>query len=190
METHAPRVRCMKRKSDVCAMCDQLRDRVSHAHTEEETQKAMRDLTEHIEQAQMERGYYRSSLAAAKDSLATTEGTTHVTFDYAQQLKLSCHTREVGPLYFKVAFRVQLFGIAQEAKKEQRNYLFGEHQCIGLDGTKSHGPNSVLSMLHHYLSSADMKPSLSRHADNCTGQNKKQECAGLPDVAVPDWSQQ
>ena len=75
METHAPRVRCMKRKSDVCSMCDQLRDRVSHARTEEEIQKAMQDLTEHMEQAQMESDYYRSSIAAAKDSLATTEDT-------------------------------------------------------------------------------------------------------------------
>ena len=27
-------------------------------------------------------------------------------------------------------------------------------------------------MLHHYLSSADVKPSLSLHTDSCTGQNK------------------
>ena len=94
-KTHAPRARCMKRMFDVCAMCDQLRGRVSRAPTEEETQRAMQDLTKHIEQAQMERDYYRSSIAATKDSLATTTDTTHVTFDYAQQLKLLCHTHEV-----------------------------------------------------------------------------------------------
>ena len=66
--------------------------------------------TENIEQAQTERDY-RRSIAASRDSLATTENTTHVTFDCAQQLELPCHTREVDPSYFKVAFRVQLFGI-------------------------------------------------------------------------------
>lgn len=71
-----------------------------------------------------------------------------------------------------MAFRVQLFCIAQEARHEQHNYLFGEHQCIGIDGTKSHGPDSVLFMLHHYLICAEVKPSLRLHADNCTGQNK------------------
>ena len=41
------------------------------------------------------------------------------------------------------------------------------------DGSKSHGPNAVVSMLHHHLEH-NSKPSvsLSLHADNCCGQNK------------------
>ena len=41
------------------------------------------------------------------------------------------------------------------------------------DGSKSHGPNAVASMLHHHLEH-NSKPSVSLclHADNCCGQNK------------------
>ena len=44
------------------------------------------------------------------------------------------------------------------------------------DGSKSHGPNAVVSMLHHHLEH-NSKPSVSLaslglHADNCCGQNK------------------
>ena len=44
---------------------------------------------------------------------------------------------------------------------------------IGINGSKSHGPNAVISMLHHYLAVHSKKvPHLHLHADNCVGQNK------------------
>ena len=53
------------------------------------------------------------------------------------------------------------------------NYLFHEGQSIGRNGTKSYGPNSVISMLHHYLAVHGEQESESHlHADNCVGQNK------------------
>ena len=55
----------------------------------------------------------------------------------------------------------------------QINYLFNEKETIGINGSKSHGPNAVISMLHHYLAVHSRKePCLHFHADNCVGQNK------------------
>ena len=169
---HVPDVRIMKPRTDVCAHCDRLRQNISRARSEEDTAAAMKKLAEHLEQADEERQYYQSSIAsAASDSTESTF--SHHTFDFAQQLELPSHTRQVGPLYFLVKYRIQLFGIAGEARHEQWNFLFAEHQAIGVDGKKAHGPNSVISMLHRYLeSNPNVKPVLRLHADNCAGQNK------------------
>ena len=66
------------------------------------------------------------------------------TFDFVQQLELPTHTREVGPLYFLVKYRVQLFGVVEEAWHKQSNYLFGEQHSIGLDGKKSTWPKQCV----------------------------------------------
>lgn len=169
-KVHLPQVRVMKRRSDVCALCDSLRQKVSLARTEEETKKAMENLTSHMDTANTEREYYKTAIA---NSAADDATFSHHTFDFAQQLELPTHTREVGPLYFKVKYRVQLHGIVEESQHQQWNFLYGEHQTIGLDGKKAHGPNSVLSMLHYYLAkNTSVKCRLHLHADNCVGQNK------------------
>ena len=46
-------------------------------------------------------------------------------------------------------------------------------KSIGKNGSKSHGPNSVISMIHHYLAvHGKQEPTCHFHADNCVGQNK------------------
>ena len=173
-KVHAPEVQVMKRRTDVCCHCDQLRECVRHARTEAQTKTATDNLAEHLSLAEAERAYYKSAIQQAKSCLEddSVPPISHVTFDFAQQLELPCHTRQVGPLYFKVGFRVQLFGVCQEAYRKQANYLFSEKQCIGEDGKKAHGPNAVISMLHHYFANNPVSPTLHLHADNCTGQNK------------------
>ena len=102
-------------------------------------------------------------------------------------MELSCHTREVGPLYFKVPYRVQLFGIVQEARKE----LFGGQLTIGPDGKKADQPNSVVSMLHYYLDTNAADKSLHFHANNCTGQDKNKTVLGyLAWRCATGWSEQ
>ena len=73
----------------------------------------------------------------------------HTTFDFAQQACIPHHAREVGALYFKAPRQIQIFGVAQEAIPKQINFLVDENETIGPDSSKSHGPNSVLSMLHY-----------------------------------------
>ena len=63
----------------------------------------------------------------------------------------------------------QVFGIADEGRFSQRNYLIGEEDTIGVDGTGTHGPDTVISLLHHQLNQVPDVQEISLHADNCCG---------------------
>ena len=73
-----------------------------------------------------------------------TARSVHLTFDFAQNIHLPYHYRQVGPLFFKSPLKVQLFGVCNEGSQLQYNYIFHEGQAIGIDGSKSHGPNCVI----------------------------------------------
>ena len=112
--------------------------------------------SQHLSIAQTEREYYLECCKRSASELAVCSGGApryaHYTFDFAEQLHLPHHSRQEGPLYFKVCRKVQLFGICCDSNNVQINYLVDESQTIGQNGTKSHGPNSVISMLDHYFS--------------------------------------
>lgn len=166
---HASDVIVMKPRTDVCAICEKLREKIKSARNEEEFIVASDALMHHLETARDERSYYKYAIDNAKEPA----GAVHLTFDFAQQLEVPYQTRQVGALYFKVRFRVQCFGVCEEAKKVQVNYLFHEGESIGQDGSKAHGPNAVLSMLDHHLETRHAgQRNFSFHADNCVGQNK------------------
>lgn len=66
-------------------------------------------------------------------------GYTHISFDFAQQV----HVPNVpDPLYFKLG----IFSTNNEAAGVQMNHVIPESILMGK------GPNAVVSMLHHYLS--------------------------------------
>ena len=69
-------------------------------------------------------------------------------------------------------FRVNDFGVINEARKKQIHYLFTEAETIEEDNKKNHGPNAVISMLHSYLCNEQHGEVLHLHCDNCCGQNK------------------
>ena len=58
-------------------------------------------------------------------------------------------------------------------------YLFDESQSIDVNGSNAHGPNSVVSMLHHFFENhSGHEPECHLHADNCVGQNKNRTVVG------------
>ena len=166
----------MKPKEDVCS---DLQSVIVRARTEDARKRSVDELTEHMRHANEVRDHYRHMIAKAKDALAEVQQgddaelrLEHYTFDFAQQATIPHHAREVGALYFKVPRRIQIFGIAAEAVPSQYNYLFDEDQAIGIDSSKSHGPNAVLSMLHHHLQHHSCVKSICLHVDNCCRQYK------------------
>ena len=84
----------------------------------------------------------------AEDDDTEDQSYCHLTFDFAQQAPIPHNGRQVGALYFRVPRRIPFFGVASECIREQYNYLVDEHKAIGKDGSESHGPNTVVSMLH------------------------------------------
>ena len=184
-----PDVIMMKPKEDVCGECSNLQSIIVRAKTEEARQTSVDALRTHMEHANKARDHYRDVIQKAKDAIKLAAehnnpvpNFEHYTFDFAQQATIPHHAREVGALYFKVPHRIQLFGIASEATPSQHNYMFGEHHAIGIDGSKSHGPNSVLFMLHFHLEQYSLAKTICLHADNCYGQNKNKTV-----IAYPAW---
>ena len=179
---HCKDIVVQKPHSDVSAKCDKLREAVWRSKTEEETQSATTALQQHLAEASKERQYYNDKIDSAKVVLQEAEDNqapeSHITFDFAQQFELPQHTRQVGPLYFKSRFRVQMFGICNEAKKQQKNYIFHEGETIGVESKQADDPNTVISMLDHYFTKYANEPVTYMHADNCVGQNKNQYVIG------------
>ena len=96
--------------SDVCHHCETYRVLISKAVCEDDKLRLAEEFKVHVDEAQKERQHYLDS-KKAEDSGTTPSGKVlycHYTFDFAQMLQVP---RQVGPLYFKVPLKVQLFGI-------------------------------------------------------------------------------
>ncbi|XP_062600192.1 uncharacterized protein LOC134261812 [Saccostrea cucullata] len=140
----------------------------------------------HIDIAQKERNLYK---ILVKESLEELQGINrqehhihplssdftkvHYTFDFSQSVALPHHARQMRPLYFLTLKKVHIFGFRVDDKPMQYNYLIGENETLGLDGTHSHGPDTVISLVHHGLGNYGYgEKECLIHADNCAGQNK------------------
>lgn len=127
----------------------------------------LHDSSTHLEVAQKERDTYLDAIKKAKEAAATARESNSIpafadiTFDFAQQVFLPYHSHQVGPLYYKVPMKVvQVFGVCDDSQPLQVNYLFNEKENIGTNGSKAHNPNSVISMIHHYLEKHSKKETL------------------------------
>ena len=179
-------IKIIKPRSDLCFACQKHRDSVSSAVTEEEKLRATGAYMDHIRKAQRERDFYNECMRKCKESVTASNimpGTNqpnstdlsdiHYLFDFSQVFAIPHLSQQVGPLYFVTPKKLQCFGICNSGIPLQTNFLIGEDGTIGVDGTRCHGPNSVLSMLHAYLSCKSYgEKEVNFHCDNCVGQNK------------------
>lgn len=190
-----PHIRLMEPRSDVCAKCDKYRKLISDSVTEVDKLSNTEQYAAHITIARAGRSFYNKCISDSREELVSysqhsevIEGAqpcasnlfcTHYNFDFAQSFCLPHQCLQVGPLYFLSPLKVHCFGICNEGNKKQVNYLFDEGHSIGVDGKKCHGPNNVISMLHHYLSTFGLgEKHAFFHADNCGGQNKNKTVIG------------
>ena len=188
-----PWIRFMTPRTDVCNRCELHRQAVKNATNEYEKQESLKRFSEHLESAQLERKLYREATDKATKELKAHKGgltqqvaacsrnlrSSHYTFDFAQNVSIPYHARQPGPLYFKTARKVHMFGVCNEGLPKQVNYLIDESHTIGTNGTSSHGPNNVISMLHHYFAKHGLgEKGCILHADNCSGQNKNRSVIG------------
>ena len=77
----AAHIKVMKPRTDVCALCNNLRYKIRVARTEEETECSVQALRSHTSLAQEERQYYRDLVDGAQASLDEAEGIVHYTFE-------------------------------------------------------------------------------------------------------------
>ncbi|XP_061170719.1 uncharacterized protein LOC133180166 [Saccostrea echinata] len=131
-------------------------------------------MQEHIAHAQEESALYNNCIKEALEN-----GSRHFTFDFSQNVNIPHHARQMGPLYFLSLPKIQIFGFRIDDIPKQLNFLIDEHETIDCDGTNTHGPDSVISMIDWSFSqygTGDRKITI--HADNCSGQNKNQFVIG------------
>ncbi|VDI05782.1 Hypothetical predicted protein [Mytilus galloprovincialis] len=160
-----PHIQFMKPKTDLCKTCFQLREDISGSISEDAKLVTTQKLIDHIQSARTEREYYKLCTQRSRDELKLAESpigkyntpcsknfeNVHYTFDFSQYVNLPHSSQQVGALYFLTPRKVQIFGVCDENFPMQTNYLIDEQQTIGENGSRTHGPNAVLSMLHHYL---------------------------------------
>lgn len=177
-----PYIVFMTPRTDVCHYCENYRIAIQGAVTASDKATLVAEFGEHLEEAQKERDAYLAAIEKPKKAGTSQERDfRHFTFDFA--VFIPYHSCQMGPLSYKVPLRVQIFGICNDAIPLQVNYLFHEGQTIRKNGTKSHGPNSVISMLHHYLAVHRKHESECHfHVDNCQTK-QKQICYCLFHVA-------
>ena len=180
-----PHIQIIKPRSDLCHKCVKLREAVSAARSDNDKLVATRSYMDHIETFTAERNFYNECIQTAKESIGASniqpgiheananDITTHYVFDYSQMFSVPHFSQQVGPLYFITPRKVQCFGICNSSIPLQTNYLLDEDSTIGKDGTRCHGPNSIISLLHRYLEEKSYGEKYAVfHADNAAGQNK------------------
>lgn len=172
-------------RTDVCYTCEVLKDGVYAAVSETDKLRASDCLSQHITQAQLEHEAYVSSVKRSREEISQYGNrpagvlspcsqdinSMHYTIDFAQQVSLPQHSRQVGPLYFATPRKIQVFGVSMEGCHAQYNYLVDESETIGVDGKEIHGPNAILSMMHHAMMThgyGEMAATI--HADNASGE--------------------
>ena len=171
--TCLPHIRIATPRDDVCATCEKLRKQVSDAISEEDKIERSQQLTSHVIGAQRERAVYRECLQRASDGkdMSPEERYNHYTFDFCQNVALPHHSRQMGPLYFLSLRKVHIFGVRIDGSGKQLNFLLDEADTIGSDGTKAHGPNTVISLVDHVLNTIGRgETTFAVHADNCPGE--------------------
>jgi hypothetical protein len=157
----------LKKKTDYCSECCVLHTILkSNSVLQIEKQEAKLKLELHLNAAANARSHYNQKKAETNDIKV-------LSFDYAENILIPYLIDEPGIFYFKTRRKVGLFGINDDKSNIQCNFLLDECCMI------SKGPDSVISMLHYYLTKhISNKPKLVLFADNCPGQNKNQTMIG------------
>jgi len=94
--------------------------------------------------------------------------------DWAQSISIPYSPQQVGSIYFKNAFVVNLFEICRTGQNnKQINFIIGENEL--LTGTAK-GANTTLNMVYKaikmFIQNEDDLKNLEITCDNCSAQNK------------------
>ena len=173
-ENCLPHIKIASPREDVCATCECHRKSIMLAVEEEEKLEATQSYTEHIERAKIERAVYNTCIQRAKLTYCgpPEDRYNHYTFDFCQGVSIPHFSRQLGPTYFATLRKAQIFGVRIDGEPRQLNFLLDESETIGSDGSNTHGPNAVISMLHYALEvNGQEERHIALHADNCPGNS-------------------
>jgi len=102
-----------------------------------------------------------------KANFCSIDAIAHYSYDWAQNVHVPHSDQQVSKIYYLSPRKVHLFGIQDEAVREQINYVLDEDEIIGK------GPNGTLSMVFDGIKRLNKgEKRLKVTCDNAGGQNK------------------
>jgi hypothetical protein len=188
-----PYVSFQAARTDLCDLCDQLREKLIHERKEDSLKEATNNLQIHLNRVAVDRNEYRRQLMIATESWDSLKKQTkksiisklsnhpeyqliqpncqeldcHYSFDFAQQIHYPYSPQQRGKEYFKTARKCLLFGVSCESISRSVLFFLDEEEFIGK------GANTVISFLHTFFKYHGLgEKRVWLHADNCVGQNK------------------
>ncbi|CAG8843875.1 28970_t:CDS:2, partial [Gigaspora margarita] len=125
---YLPGIKFITARNDLCMTCKTMRFGDKYWCTEE-TQQKLEEWTSHFTWAQLERENYRTCIANSKKALGflqlinlTRPGLhnsinteNHLSWDFAEGIQIPYSSQQEGAIYFKSRFKIELFGICEEA---------------------------------------------------------------------------
>ena len=178
-----PYIQIMSPRTDLCDTCQHFRNGLQYnARKEEEAKDLLKKFKEHLVKAKLERNYYNKNTKLAeeqrklvnehfttrsKTDYCSVDATAHYSYDWAQNVHVPHSDQQVSKIYYLSPRKVHLFGIQDEAVREQINYVLDEDEIIGK------GPNGTLSMVFDGIKRLNKgEKRLKITCDNAGGQNK------------------
>jgi len=181
-----PYIQIMSPRTDLCDTCQHLRNDLQFkARKEEEAQDLLKRYKEHLAKAKLERNYYNKNtklaeehrklinqkypIAIAKNKIPyrSVDAAAHYSYDWAQNVHVPHSDQQIGKVYYLSARKIHLFGIQDEAVREQINYVLDENELLGK------GPNGTLSLVFDGIKRLNKgEKHLKITCDNAGGQNK------------------
>ncbi|GAU89828.1 hypothetical protein RvY_02332 [Ramazzottius varieornatus] len=192
-DKYAPHIKIRRAHTDMCTVCDKLISRIYRGPRDDTGKQAAKAQWEaHLQHAAEQGARYKERVLMSKLQYQNLDPATKtfspidgqsavrvISFDFAQSVEVPHHTDQAGAIYFKTPLAIHVFGLVDESNSLAYYFFTNETNCIGPDGTSSHGPNDVLSMLDFFLKQSDNgERNLCIYADNCTGQNKNRFTMG------------
>ena len=178
-----PYIQIMSPRTDLCDTCQHFRNGLQYnARKEEEAKDLLKKFKEHLVKAKLERNYYNKNTKLAeqqrklvdeqfiirgKADYCSVDAIAHYSYDWAQNVHVPHSDQQVSKIYYLSPRKVHLFGIQDEAVREQINYVLDEDEIIGK------GPNGTLSLVFDGIKKLNKgEKHLKITCDNAGGQNK------------------
>jgi len=158
------------KRSGCCEFCSIKKQEIRDAKTDiARVEQLQIELNTHLKLAEDARQTYNEH----RIKTAKIDGKVVLSIDFAENIMVPSLTETPATFYFKTRRKIDVFGICNEEITEngsvQLNYLIDEPHKISKD------PNSVISMLDHYLMNfVPPETKIIIYADNCCSHNKNQ----------------
>ncbi|KAF0476725.1 chaperonin: PROVISIONAL [Gigaspora margarita] len=116
------------RTSDLCEVCTSFKAKLLVTKQNvDEYNEVQAEYNKHKEAADLERKHYNNNIEESKNN----PDIAHICYDWAQSVHIPFLPQQVGSLYFKSSFSVNIFGVCKTGEQNyQLNFLMVENEFL------------------------------------------------------------